>query len=205
MNKNRINDAVRRAYEEAGFDWPPTAEGPVALDRLIQGFEIYHEEVSELTRTRALEYLMSSGLSGVDLAPDATPLAGFLVAMDVAAAVFVCRDDNLPRRRFSAAHELGHYLLHFQPSTEACVWDDTIGTITEPSPDDDWEELAEMEREANHFAAVLLMPDSKVRRFCQDHRQRYQASEAFLIHHLASELLVSREAARWRLRELNLI
>src|SRR5690606_15907275 len=115
-----------------------------------------------------------------ELSPDETPLAGFLVAMDVAAAVFVCRDDNLPRRRFSAAHELGHYLLHFEPSAEARVWDDTLGTITEPSPEDDWLELAEMEREANHFAALLLMPELAVRRFCEKQRQRHRITEAFL-------------------------
>ncbi len=54
------------------------------------------------------------------------------------------------RRRFTLAHELGHYLLPTQqdlsqPCTKSSVesWDDT---------------LADAEMEANHFAAEILMP-----------------------------------------------
>jgi len=63
------------------------------------------------------------------------------------------------RRRFTLAHELGHYLLPTQqdlsqPCTRAAVesWDDT---------------LPESEAEANRFAAEILMPRVKIVPFLQ--------------------------------------
>ena len=77
--------------------------------------------------------------------------------------------------------------------------------VAEPSADDDWLELAALEREANRFAAELLMPEAVVRRLCAGYSRRQKPTEQFLANHLASDLLVSRQAARWRLRELAII
>jgi Zn-dependent peptidase ImmA (M78 family) len=54
-----------------------------------------------------------------------------------------------------------------------------------------------MERQANRFAAELLMPEAVCRAM-----RAYTVSSRFLEHQLARDLLVSREAMRWRLREL---
>src|SRR5439155_18530777 len=79
-------------------------------------------------------------------------LAGFVFVAGRVGWAFVSEADSLARRRFTAAHELGHFILHravmgrFRADTEA--------TLREAD-----EEVADrMEREANRFAAELLMP-----------------------------------------------
>ena len=60
------------------------------------------------------------------------------------------RDDSAPaRRRFTLAHELGHLMLH---ATGVMFRDITTGTLMHPPE----------EREANAFAAALLMPRALV-------------------------------------------
>lgn len=66
--------------------------------------------------------------------------------------------------------------------------------------------LPEMERQANLFAAELLMPET----LCQAvHEQfnnaRFRATARFLEHHIARDLLVSRAAVRWRMKELEFL
>lgn len=188
---------------EAGLAWPPKANGPVPLDEIIGEFSLFHEEIPGLTRTAAIEHFLEYGLWQPSMTPDETPLAGFIIATHEAGAIFVRRDDPISRRRFSAAHELGHYLLHFQAGDETLVQGDTPETLCEPNEEEDWAEIAAMEREANRFAAELLMPAAVIDRLARQCAQRYRPTMAFLVNHLASNLLVSRQAIRWRLRELN--
>jgi hypothetical protein len=207
-----IADAIRRLYDAAGLAWPPAAgsgRGPVPLDRLIAAHNLAHEEVPGLTRAAAAAYLARWGVRRPELLADMTPLAGFLFANARGGAVLVRQEDNLPRRRFTAAHELGHYLLHFLPRLrpeETFVQDDEADTVCEEekAPGADGLSLPEMERQANRFAADLLMPEAA----CREVRDRFAGRSApvarFLEHHLAGELLVSREAVRWRLRGLGL-
>jgi hypothetical protein len=201
----RIDEALRRAYSEASLAWPPERDGPTPLDKLIGDLTLYHEEVRELTRTRAIERLLATGIARPDVQPDETPLAGFIVVTGASGAVFVRREDNLARRRFSAAHELGHFLMHVEPEQLDFVMQDTTAAMIEPSVEDDWLELNAREREANRFAAELLMPEPVVRRLCVGYARRHRPTEQFLANHLATDLLVSRTAARWRLRELRLV
>jgi hypothetical protein len=206
-DRQRIDAAVRRAFTEAGLTWPPEADGPVPLDRMIGEQNLYHAEVPDLTRAAAADRLAVSGIHCPGLAGDNLPLAGFIVVAGPAGAVFVTRGDNLPRRRFTAAHELGHFLLHFDPEAaadEPFHLDDSEDTIGRGEEDDDQEILAQREREANRFAAELLMPEPLVRHLCDQHRGGGRSTDPYLIGHIASDLLVSREAARWRLRELGI-
>lgn len=202
--EDRIAQAVRRAFENAGLEWSPAGDGPVPLDRLIGDFELEHEEIPGLTRGRAAATLARYGIDCAALPCDATPLAGLICADGRRGTVFVCGDDPLTRRRFSAAHELGHYLLHFDPADETGTFlqHDTAETLAEPDAGDDWLELAALEREANRFAAELLMPAAAVRRLHARLSARQRLTENFLANRIAGELLVSRQAALWRLREL---
>ena len=65
------------------------------------------------------------------------------------------------RKRFTAAHELGHYCINYHNETSYQCFGKDIGTIS-PSARQD-------EREANEFAVELLMPDGLFR---EDIRQR---------------------------------
>jgi hypothetical protein len=69
-----------------------------------------------------------------------------------------------PRRRFTIGHELGHCVLH-QDGQRALFC--RHGSIDPPppaaEPDPDRGPLDEIEQEANHFAAELLMPAELLR------------------------------------------
>jgi hypothetical protein len=92
-----------------------------------------------------------------DLAPiaDAGPalqLSGVL--LPARWEIWVRRDEPAPRRRFTVAHEVGHHLLHSDGAAVLCRPADVETTRGD---------LRAREREANRFAAELLMPEAMVR------------------------------------------
>ncbi|HWG43010.1 MAG TPA: ImmA/IrrE family metallo-endopeptidase [Gemmataceae bacterium] len=211
-----VADAIRRLFAAADLPWPPLAHRPIApvpLDRLIATYNLVHEEVLGLTRAVAGAFLSRWNIQRPELLEDASPLAGFLFANTRGGYIVVRGDDPLPRRRFTAAHELGHYLLHFLPRLDVAndvetylIQDDDGKMVREeekPSSDKALS-LPRMEREANQFAAELLMPESVCRMAHEHYAGQFRATAQFLEHHLASHLLVSGDAMRWRLRNLNL-
>jgi hypothetical protein len=211
-----VADALVRLHAAAGLPWPPPGGPvlrPVPLDRLIATYNLVHSEVPALTPAVAAAYLERWGVQQPELFKDVTPLAGFLFANARGGYILVRADDPLPRRRFTAAHELGHYLLHFLPRLEAgenadacLVKTDGADNVCEDEKPagEDGPTLPVMERQANRFAAELLMPVELCRAACARYSQRFATTTRFLEHQLAGELLVSREAVRWRLRSLKL-
>jgi Zn-dependent peptidase ImmA (M78 family) len=212
-----VSDALRRLFAAANLPWPPPTRRtvtPVPLDRLIATYNLVHDEVPHLTRAAAADYLARWRVQRQELLEDATALAGFLFANAHGGYILVNADDPLPRRRFTAAHELGHYLLHFLPRLQATgdvevylVQDDSCDTVREEDTSlaDKEPSLPEMERQANQFAAELLMPEVLCRMATNSYRGHFHTPARFLEHHLAREMLVSREAMRWRLRNLGLL
>lgn len=94
--------------------------------------------------------------------------------------------DETGRRRFSIAHELGHWEMHDSSQWFACSAADLRDYRTSPE-----------EVEANTFAAELLMPTSMVRPRCEKPVPTLQLSKA-----IADEFNVSLTAAS--IRVLNL-
>ena len=88
------------------------------------------------------------------------------------------------RQRFTIAHELGHFVLSHSPAVS--VFDDR--TITDPSSTN--------ERQANAFAAGLLMPEGLVRDWWIKLRN---------IEKMANRFDVSSEAMYYRLDGLDLL
>ncbi|HTU18015.1 MAG TPA: ImmA/IrrE family metallo-endopeptidase [Gemmataceae bacterium] len=211
-----VAGAIGRLFAAAGLPWPPPARRsvvPVPLDRLIATYNLVHEEVAGLTRAAAAAYLARWGVHRSELLDNSSALAGFLFANASGGYILVNADDPLPRRRFTAAHELGHYLLHFLPRLQAehdpetyLVQDDSGETVREEDKpaDDNALSLPQMERQANRFAAELLMPEAVCRTAGDLYAARFRTPQRFLEHHLARDLLVSREAMRWRLRQLSI-
>ncbi len=199
-----VADAVRRTYAESGVPWPPSGGGPVPLHLLIGDRGATHVEVAGLNHAAVSAHLWQWGVRWSEI-PDPDPkLAGFLYANAHAGYIFVRKEDPMPRRRFSAAHELGHLVLHLDkalqdagPDAELVRGDEALHDAGEPDPD-------AMERQANRFAAELLMPEEVCRALSGRFTRRYGPTGRFLVHHIASELLVSREAAAWRLYGLGL-
>ena len=92
---------------------------------------------------------------------------------------FLLANDTLPqgRFRFSIAHELGHFLLNHKPLTHI-----------------DEERSPRLERQADAFAAELLLPESFLRADCGTHTSA----------ELAKRYRVSLQSLLIRLKELGL-
>lgn len=115
---SRILSMVQSVWENAGFDEP--AKGIVPLNLLISSYPIWIGEVHNLNLREARQYIARKIGSSLMIDMDgAEPLSGFLFAQftrsEVTGCILVDASDILARRRFSAAHELGHYVLHFLP------------------------------------------------------------------------------------------
>ena len=200
-----IRDAVAGTFRDAGLAWPPAQAGPVPLGDLIATYPVAHEEVDGLNRAAAAAVLRRWDVRWSEIPGEDPPLAGFLYANARSGYIFVRRGDFLPRRRFTAAHELGHYRLHLGPRLAR-----DAAELVEADRDAEVEEsgqaeLAAMERQANRFAAELLMPEAACRALHERHSRMYGAVDRYLVYHLAADLLVSRSAIAWRLFGLGLI
>lgn len=83
---------------------------------------------------------------------DTDKFEGMLVALPDKSAGFINISENIrepTRKRFTIAHELGHYVIPTHESSYNCNKDDTNNYYDKKHP---------QEIEANHFAAELLMP-----------------------------------------------
>lgn len=105
--------------------------------------------------------------------------------------IYIDVDDPLVRRRFTCAHELGHYIRHLNSpngdDTEM-AFIDYRGPLASRGVSDD-------EMYANAFAAALLMPEDAVRTMHSTGAPSYV---------LAQQFSVSPEAMGYRLQSLGL-
>jgi Zn-dependent peptidase ImmA (M78 family) len=109
---------------------------------------------------------------------NALPVSGMLLPLE--RRIIVRGDEPEPRRRFTIAHELGHWICQCLEGTAQPVYcrAEEIGVDAQAKA---------LEREANIFAANLLMPEPAVRAAAGENR-----------------FGVSDEAFAWRLYNLGL-
>lgn len=103
--------------------------------------------------------------------------------------IYVSVMDTEERQRFTIAHELGHYFMHYLP--------DTSGKPETKYYRKSYAQGGQIEYEANIFAASFLMPESKF-------RQRFEEREKNL-GMVAEDFGVSIAAAEVRARSLGLL
>jgi Zn-dependent peptidase ImmA (M78 family)/DNA-binding XRE family transcriptional regulator len=118
--------------------------------------------------------------------PDA--LSAFLLRADEHAVIGVNANQAPVRRRFSAAHELGHHVLGHAAGS---VFDYAFPTTAEGEPPG---YNPQHEREANQFAAELLMPEENL----------VEDAPLLSLARLARRYEVSAEAMSFRLLNLGL-
>lgn len=99
------------------------------------------------------------------------------------------------RRRFTIAHECGHWVLHLGRGTGLGVYCRPIDVIDRPSIN--LAHVAAREREANHFASELLTPEILVTKQAQETKGNISA--------LAERFNVSVPAMRLRVQTLGLV
>lgn len=127
-------------------------------------------------------------------------VSGMFYRRGPAMVIVVNKHHNHHRQRFTIAHEVGHAGLH-----DSDTYLDGLATLRfrdgKSATGTDTEE-----REANGFAAALLMPAEWVRsRFVSLVAGHRPIAESEAIADLAAEFDVSEQAMRFRLVNLNLI
>jgi len=105
-----------------------------------------------------------------------------------AAEIYIDVDDPVVRRRFTCAHELGHYVSHADKDETELSFVDYRGDLASQGTNSE-------EVFANNFAANLLMPRQKVHEL---HRGGWSRPE------MASFFHVSLEAMKHRMTSLGL-
>jgi Zn-dependent peptidase ImmA (M78 family) len=226
--------AINEVYARANV-LRPTVERPIApLGELVGCYNLTWQELPQLTCAAAMAILRERA-GAFETPPNLADLrlAGFLYATPRHGNIFVEQDDRLTRRRFSVAHELGHYLLHVRPYFAQHVNDDASAplSVVEALPTDGEEEEGVQlqgqlmlptddarganerdevktatrleEEEANRFAAELLMPTEIVMELARRYAAHMGVGD--LVWRLASEMLVSRAAVQRRLLDLDLM
>lgn len=180
----------------------------------MKNFEVFRNESVSATELHAL--LDKSGkafpppvdiegiIKTLDISIETRPdfkkikVLGSISIKDNAPVIWINRIANQQetRKRFTLAHELGHYMLHLAPMTS---WNPKDGFIDEKigfNRDEEWDYK---EMEANRFAAQILMPIDYIKK---EHEKRKGSGR--IIEELASFFNVSKIAMKYRLESLEL-
>ncbi len=125
-------------------------------------------------------------------------VSGMLVVRDGSAVIGVNGRHHPNRRRFTIAHELGHYLLHrddarfFIDAAPVFYRSDQTALISR-----------DQELTANAFAAELLLPESVLKDAM--HRDPIDVFDDAAVKRMADRFGVSSQALLIRLQELDLV
>jgi hypothetical protein len=144
---------------------------------------------------------------GADLskAPLEGDISGMLFREDepeTRAVIGVNSADALTRQRFTIAHEIGHLLMH--PGRPVII--DKLVRLNLRTPRAANLASSQEEREANRFAAELLMPEDMVREATGALvGDRELVSDRWLVQRLAKLFDVSGQAMEYRLVNLHLL
>ena len=173
MNKNDIIEKAKTVCREHDVN-----EYPIKLVELCEscGLKVYQENLPE-------------GVSGFIVVQD-KPFNKY----DTGRLIVVNRNEPQVRKRFTIAHELGHFFLHREKNETLYAHRDAG-------------QSGKIETEANIFATNILMPEDLVREVIDNNQyyECYSLLDDTKISLIAYEFLVSRPAAEVRLRQLKLI
>lgn len=128
-------------------------------------------------------------------------ISGVLVSRDGAASIAVRRSDPVVRRRFTIAHEIGHFYLRHHIHRSELVHADKDSQVIYRSAKAS-EGLDQMEVQANQFAASLLMPTKLVREHVDSMPKPLRDED---VTQLARKFNVSVQAMTIRLTTLGLL
>ncbi|VTR98984.1 ImmA/IrrE family metallo-endopeptidase [Tuwongella immobilis] len=205
----RIANALEQLVEWSGIHLPD--RGPIPLEQYFTMVGLTCYGYPNLTRRQIGTRLIECGVR-TSIVMDDTPLAGYVISFQSGRTmIFFRSSDPIPRQRFTLAHELGHFLLHRDENQavwireESEVSDERIeaSDLEPPAPGGRAEtETVEQEREANQFAACLLVPESRVIRVLTPTREIPVPTHRYAVHQLMSECLVSYEMAHYRVQDV---
>lgn len=227
--KQQINETARKIFAENNLDYDNFPARIVPLNQMFAKYPLTVLELPNgktLSTRNAVKFLeIEIGFEMPDLKTDERKLSGFLYTAKfgehLQGCVFTDKSEPTARRRFSAAHEFGHYLLHFLPMlkitdaenlflTESLAFGEADENLSEIEMADDFdfkkigvEDKKQMEDEADFFAAELLMPRNacwQANKFLEGFAGKNKKA---VINYFATEFFVSFEAMKRRLEDLN--
>ncbi len=189
---------------------------PVPLHQFLQEVPLVQVPITRLTPGKAISWLGQVYGWKEPIAPgdsvDSSLAALLVLSRGPGGFLFVNADDPVPRQRFSLAHELGHFLLHAQQIREELAKGRILALEHNPGNRERDPDYEARERQANRFAAELLMPETIVNAVF---RQAFPTGvdPKTSKHHLgplhkvgwilAQKLLVSPEAMHYRFSSLD--
>jgi Zn-dependent peptidase ImmA (M78 family) len=112
--------------------------------------------------------------------------------------ILILGSDHYYRKRFTMAHELGHYILHKEKI-------DKFGAITDSEEYKAEGITPEEEAAADAFAAETLMPEEEVRKIFEETMKNQSNKEEETIEEMSKMFQVSKPAMKLRLYLLELI
>lgn len=166
-----------------------------AAERLVErlGLHTAPIDVEHLAGSVGLRIIATDDL-GADI-------SGLLVSRDGVASIAVRKTDPLVRRRFTIAHEIGHFVLRHYMRRNELVHADEHAQVMYRSPRAS-EGLDPLEVQANQFAASLLMPSKLVREEAAKLQRPLFEDDVKV---LAGQFKVSEQAMTIRLTTLGLL
>lgn len=145
------------------------------------GFDV--KKLSKKLNVDVIAKKLDNDVSGLFVRIDNKPIISYNIS-----------ETNKSRQRFTIAHELGHYLLH--SNGKPLFIDKTQKVMFRNSASSSGEQL--QEREANHFAAALLMPKKLIQTEINTAPDNLDSP----IKYLAKKFKVSEQAMTFRLANL---
>ncbi|MFI5161229.1 MAG: ImmA/IrrE family metallo-endopeptidase [Sphingobacteriales bacterium] len=127
-------------------------------------------------------------------------ISGMLVINGNDAVIALNPMQSAERKRFTIAHELGHFILHKESNSNVFVDRDFIVKYRSNKPYSELE--IRQEQEANAFAASILMPQELI---MTELAKTEAQSESEVINTLATSFDVSVPAMTYRLVNLNVL
>ena len=144
------------------------------------------------------EIIQHYGIRLIEL-PGNDDIFGAIISQEGKVVIAVNPNQHLNRRRFTVAHEIGHYFCHLneQAALEHVDGDFRVHWRNGASSEGvNWPEI-----EANRFAAALLMPEKLLR----PDVERHSTLDRDVVQQLSSLYQVSRLAMHYRLIHLGLL
>lgn len=160
----------------------------VLTDLKIDSLPVKIEDVAKNRGLRVLPYSFDEDISGV------------LVIEDNIGTIGYNQSESRVRRRFTIAHELGHYELHKDKAS--LFMDNGFKMLFRSVNSGVTEEKQRMEQEANAFAASILMPEHLLKKELE--KIEFDLSDDEDIKSLAKIFDVSFTAMYYRIRNLGL-
>lgn len=171
-------------------------------------FKVIEKKVNEILASipnlilpvRVEEIAKNIGLKIIPQPLDET-ISGMLIIKDGIGTIAYNQTESNVRRRFTIAHELGHFVLH--KNDGSLFLDKNFSVLLRSQMTPETIQKQRLEQEANAFAAALLMPEKLLRKELELKQFDFGSEEAQ--KELAKKFNVSSIAMYYRMRNLELI